>query len=498
MPPVLRHKDQTLYIDNGPLQASAVAESYLTAEGASGASTLTVKNILGFGINQILLIEDLGSENAEIILTHGSTTPSGTTVTLVTTLVKTHPVGSKVRVITYNQIELKRGTTTVAASASTLTVATTADFNPVSGLGSGLVAVDPTRLVQMHESSEHTSGYYFARYKNSITSDFSSYTDALAYGGWTTSAVGYIIDHALLEVGLSLGERITRQRVYGWINECLKLVQGKQVRWPGLFEYNYVAGQTTRGVNTLTVPTNAYDTESNRSILAVRIGDNAPLTYIDPVRFEERVGYVKTQVTTQATAGQTTLEIDNSYDFADAGSVTVYVSGTEYTITYTGVTRSASAGVLTGVPSSGDGSITVTIAVDTNVWQGEEEGEPSLYTVRDGEIEFYPLPDASYDNQNIYLDYALVVTDVNSDGDTIDYKRFDMVTWYVKWRMYCAAKLNDQLDMNSPYYASYKEALNDAIRTAPPEAQTRRAPRINTMNRAGLSWRGGNTTTDNS
>lgn len=502
MTPVLRHQNQTLYVDNSQLQQSAVSETYLTAATTGGSSTtLTVPNILGFAINQILLIEDFGAENAEIVLTHASTPPSMTsnvgTITLTGALVKSHPVGSKVRVIPYDQIEFKRHTSNASGSATALTVATTANFNPPSSLGSGLVAVNPTMIVQSHESSEHTSGYYFARYKNSITSDFSNYTDGLIFGGWATNSVGYMIDRALADLSLTLGNVITRQQCYAWLNECLKMIQGKQVRWPGLFEYNYIAGQTSRGVNTVTLPTNAYDTETNRSVLKLRLGDNPSLTYVDPADFEERVGYVATGVTSQAIATDTSLNIDNSYDFADSGSVNIYVSGTKYNITYTGVTRSSSAGVLTGIPASGDGSITTTIAAGTKVWQEEEEGRPLIYTVRDGVIEFYPLADASYDNLNITLDYALVVTDINSDGDTIDFQRFDALTWYLKWRMHCAARNNGTLDTSLPSYEKYREAYNDFIRTSPVEVQARRAPRINTMNRPGTSWRNdANTSTD--
>lgn len=482
MTPLLRHANGTLFVDNTQLQAGAVAETYLTADCAS--TTLTVKNILGFGINQILLIEDLGTENAEIILTHASSAPSGTTVTLVGSLVKTHVAGSKVRVIAYNQFELKRGTTTVAASATALTVATTADFNPVSSLGSGLVAVDPTLKIQVHESSEHTSGYYFARYKNSITSDFSGYTDAVAYGGWATNTVGYMIDNALSDMGYTLSEKLTRLKCYSWINECLKLVQGKQVRWPGLYEFNYIAGQTTRGVNTVTMPTDAYDTETTRSVLAIRIGDTDRITLVDPVEYEQEVKAVTTTSRTQATAAAVTLTLSNSYDFADSGTVHVYVSGTQYAITYTAVTRdtaTGATGALTGVPASGTGSITVTIPAGTNVWQNEEEGTPTIATVRDGVVEFYPLPSASDDNQNVYLDYALIVTDVNSDGDTIDLRRFDIVNWYLKWRIEQVQKNDGKLDQNSGYYMLYKETLNDAIRTAPTQVSFQPRPRINTM-----------------
>src|SRR6185295_18224601 len=146
-------------------------------------------------------------------------------------------------------------------------------------------------------------------------------------------------------------------------------------------------------------------------------------------------------------------------------------------------TATGATGALTGVPASGTGSITVTIPAGTNVWQGEEEGTPQIYTVRDGTIEFYPLSDTNYDNENVTLDYALIVTDVNSDGDTIDYKRFDAVAFYLKWKIKMTSRNDGSLDFKDPLYALYKEALNDTIRTSPVEVQARRAPRINTMNR---------------
>lgn len=487
MSPQLQHKNGILSIDNSPLVANAVAESVLSADIAAASGTISVKNIIGFGINAILLIEELGGENAEIISTHASTVPSGTTVTLATNTVKAHSAGARVRVIIYNQFELSRGTTTVAASATVLTVATTANFNPVSGLGSGLVAVDPTVIVQKHESSEHSSGYYFARYKNSITSDFSGYTDALIYGGWDDNTVGYMMDRALSDLELSLSEKVTVRDCIEWCDECLRKDQGKLKRWPEHAAYNAVLGQVSRGDNTTAMPTDAYDLETNRSLIAVRIGTNKKLAYLTPDEFDNELnratgsGVATTQVTTQGAIGATTLEIDNSYDFADSGTVNVYISGTKYSITYTGVTRSATAGILTGVPASGTGSITATIAVDTNVWQNEEEGIPEVFTVRNSVIEFWPLADASNDNMNIYGDYWRVATEVDSLGDTIDAHRYDRVQAYLTWRIKMKARNNGTLDMNDGFYLSYKEGLNDSIRTLPQNNKFKVRPNVNTI-----------------
>lgn len=489
MTPVLRHRNGTLFVDNTPIEQGAVAETYLTAEGTAAASTLTVRNIIGFAINQIVLIEDLGLENAEIILTHASSAPSGTTVTLASALVKTHPAGSKVRVITFNQFELTNATT-ATGSKTALTVATTANANPPSGLGSGLVAIDATTKIQTVASTEHSSGFYFARYKNSITALFGGYTDALAYGGWSQNTVGYIMNQALKRLKQTLSSTLTKEYCYDELNSGLKYIQGKQLRWPEHYSYDAVLGQASRGDNTITMPSDAYDTESNKSLIALRVGTSDNLTYLDPLAFDEYSSpHAHTQVTTQATAGATTLEIDNSYDFDDSGSVNVYVSGTKHNITYTGVTRSSTAGILTGVPASGTGSITVTIAVDTDVWQDEREGVPTHFTVRNGAIEYWPLVDANNDNANVTGDYAKVVTAIDSDGDTIDYQRFDMLLDYLTWKVKALVRHDGELNYNDGYFISFKEKLNDAIRTLPRNIVYKMSPKLNTMSRRGGAWR---------
>lgn len=482
MPPFLKHRDATLSIDNTPLQAGAVAETYITTAtiGAS-STTLTVANIVGFAVNQILLIEDLGTENAEIVLTHASSAPSGTTVTLSAAVVKTHPVGSKVRVILFNQIELKRGTTTVAASATALTVATTTNTNPPSSLGSGLVAVDATTRIQRVGTVEFTTGYFFARYNDSIHSTFGSYTDALIYGGWSSNTVGYLVDRGLRDSGVyELSDKIRLVDCYEWVNDCLKLIQGKLKRWPEHYSYNAVLGQLQRGDNTTAMPTDAYDLETNKSIIALRVGDDAKLQYLSPGDFENQLTDVRhTGVTTQASVGATSLAIDNSYDFEDSGYIAVYIANVRYAIRYTAVTRSATAGVLTGIPASGTGSITVIVPVATDVWQNETEGTPVWFTVRNSVIETWPLADGAHDNMNLYGDYAKVAISVDSSGDTINLQRFDMVQAFLTWRMKMKNQSNAVLDMQDGFYLQYKERLNDAIRTLPSNNLFRIRPSVN-------------------
>ena len=469
MPPALRHRNGKLLIDNGPLVSDSLQYSFLAEAGVVGDAQIFLQDYTGFLDNQILLIESLGSETAEIVTVNGNPTVNGGAV-LDSVLVRSHPVGAKVYILDYDQIELKRGTTTVAASATALTTT----------LGSGLVAIQPDTKVQVYNETEFTSGYYFARYKNSISGAFSSYTDALAYGGWDENTVGYMIERALRDLGETISQKVTRNDCYEWINTCLKLIQGKLKRWPEHYAYNAIVGQLQRGDHTTAMPSDAYDTETNKSIIALRVGDGENLRYLSPGDFDAEMADVKyTQVTTQATSGQTTLEIDNSYDFADSGTVSVYISNTKYDITYTGVTRSSTAGILTGIPSSGDGSISVTIPVDTWVWQDEVEGIPLYFTVRNGTLETWPLADAANDNSNIYADYAKVATSVDSEGDTVDFQRYDMVQSYLTWRIKMKVRNNGSLNLEDGYYLMYKEKMNDAIRTLPSNNVFRVRPSLN-------------------
>src|SRR5579872_3970102 len=65
-------------------------KTFLIADSASGSSTITVRNITGFAVNQILLIGEPGLQGSEIIKTHSSTAPSGSTITLAANTALAH------------------------------------------------------------------------------------------------------------------------------------------------------------------------------------------------------------------------------------------------------------------------------------------------------------------------------------------------------------------------------------------------------------------------
>lgn len=467
MQPVLQHRNRIIRVDNTRLASNALARTFLSATMAASSGTLTIKDIAGFAIGKYVWINPFGA-NSEIIAVHASTAPTGNTLTLAANTAFAHAANEVVLYIEFNQIEFNHAAT-VGGSKTVLAT------NAIIAREKETVYRDITQ----------TTGYYSARFKDSVGTTYSAYSDEVPYGGWDTNTVGYMIDRALSDSKNKLGQNLTLEDCLAWITDGLHEVKGKQVKWPEHSVYNAVVGQAARGAYTETMPTDIYDSETNRSIISVRIGDRKGMHYVDADSFKAQMsGTTLLSVRTQAVATDTTLAVDNSYDIPDSGSVNIYIAGEKYTLTYTGVTRSTTVGVLTGIPASGDGSITVTIPVDTNVWQGEEEGEPQFYTVLNGVLAYWPLPGSDVHNDNVYMDYDTETAVVNSESDTVDLQRFDMIKAYLTWRVWCKSDNGGKLDEGNGWYRQYKERLNDTIRTLPTR-KTKWGPNINTMSRRG-------------
>ena len=479
MIPYIQHRDQKIFVHQYPIFTDRLEESVITSDAALGATTITIRmddDVGGynFGINQILLLGEWGTQDAEIVATHASTVPANTTITLSAATNYAHNAGTKVYRLRYNRVVIYHDATAKNAN-------TTAPDTTIATL-----TLQPNKFILSVADTTQTTGFYFARYNDSVNTVNSLYTDALTFGGWPTTRVGHAIEYALQKNKTNFTDEITRPYCYNEINSCLKYIKGKQVRWDEYIISNGILGQSVRGTHRYALSglaTEIYDNDSNRSIIAVRVGDDSNLIYKDPEEWEgDILGDTKfTQVTSTGAVGATSLNIDNSYDFDDSGSVNVYVSGTSYNITYTGVTRSATAGVLTGVPASGTGSITVSIAADTWVWQDEEEGEPKWFTIRNQNIEVWPLPDGSHDNMNITMDYETIATEIDTDGDTLDVTQSYPVKYWLSAKIRAVKDNNGIIRQDDTDWILFRETTNDLIRTKRSAFRHPMMPKINTI-----------------
>ena len=122
------------------------------------------------------MIGELGNEQTEIIKTHSSTAPTGSTITLASNLVFSHLQGAKVYIIDYDQIEFSHADT----EAGTKTVLSTEN-------------IEADSIQTIYKDSTESAGYYFVRYKNSIDSSYSDYSDPIPYEGFGANTVNTAI-----------------------------------------------------------------------------------------------------------------------------------------------------------------------------------------------------------------------------------------------------------------------------------------------------------------
>lgn len=415
---------RTITIDNTIL-TKETNFSYLNADFASGVTALTVDSIKLFAINQVLCIGDIGDEDAEIIKTHGSTAPTGNTVTLVSATTKPHARGTKITVVPFDRIELSHSATATGAKA-TLTVT-----GWPGGAAAGLILVDPELTSTNYIDTQQTTGFYFWRFNNSITSVFSAYSDPITYDGYSSNQVGYIKKLALQQLGENIGDIITDSFLNEALWEGRREVDSKSKKWSFRTEFNKDLGNITTGMYRIATPTELANPSSPDNILGLRIGsDGRNLRYIskrDWDRWYDNVPH--TTVATQPAVGDTSLVITNSRDFGSSGSVTI---GTNV-ITYTA--NAVTTGTLSGIPASGDGSITATHAVATDVWQNASFSWPSFYTIFEDYLYFNCPIESTYDGQNIWIDIYRSLPVYNSDYDTLDETDTDMYVSYLKFKI---------------------------------------------------------------
>ena len=442
-----------LKVNNQDLTANS-DKTYLATDSAISDSTISVQSIKLFGINQILVIGQIGQEGTEIVKTHASTTPSGTTVTLASALTETHSRGTPVYVILFDQYELSNA----GSLTGTKNLLTTA-------LGSGLLAIDPEQYDTLYNETEYTSGGYFIRRKNSISGNFSSYSDYIPYTGLGDNTIGAVKNRALRAMGETLSDLISDQDMNDWLYEARRTIdQDPRVfRWTFRQKFDTVIGQCISGAWTVSAPTDLRDRNTYKNILGLRFGrQNRPCIYQDRVRFQQNYLNVAHSTLNGAVSfGATSITLTSTHDFDDSGSISIAgkAVGTLHTIcTYT--TNNRTTGVLggvAGVPVAG-------YLTGLDVWQNANfMGLPTAYTIDSGLISFdVPFYD-SLDGRNIIMDYYAALPVITTDSQTFDEPFYDMFVSYLRYKI-AYKKANGKIDRNSnPDWMDWNEGVGRVI-----------------------------------
>jgi len=420
--------------------------SYLTAAASALGTSLTVVDNSAFEDTNLLRVGRLGEKGTEIVSVSAAVT-RGTAMT-ITALSMGHPVGTEIGRVLFDQWKIYGNTTNTTAGAVLIDT----------------VSQTPDAPVTTYVNAGTEYAYYFVIPYDSVNAITGTYSDGMAATGAEELSVGNAIRKAMWATDARMDDRITEEWLFSEVNDCLRYIGGKLKRWSALQVSDHVIGQATLGSWSWDLPSDIEEPDFERSVLSVRVGPSERLTWQDKREWVSLLdGVSRTQVRTQAVATDVTLEVDNSYDFPDAGSVDVYVSGTKYTVTYTGVTRSATAGVLTGIPATGTGSITVTIPVDTDVWNGQADGVPSYYTIFGDKLHVWPLVGSTSYDVNVYMDYYSTRTIVDSYGDLMEQRRYDAVKHWLAWKVRAKLSGVGKLDMQDGDWLMFRDVLNDMV-----------------------------------
>lgn len=392
---------------------------HLTADAASASGTLTVDSIIGASIGKYALLGNFGEPTAEIVRIHTATAPTGTTITLNANTVRDHYVDCPLTIIDYNQVEFSRSTTA------------TGDKSVLS-----TVDIYSNNLETYYNDLTNSTGYGFWRFKNSAGTTYSGYSDALLYTGQTDNTAEKIMSHARSLTGSNKdSDFATDEQLFNDINTAQDMIvyarntnTGISQDWDFELVEDLTSITTTENENEYALSGLTYEikySDNKEAIMNLRLG-NKILDYIDPSEMDtDFEGVAKTEVATQATAGQTSIVLDDVYEFAASG--TFYVGGD--TVTYT--TRTVATNTLSGIPASGTGSITETHAVDSPVWQGISPDLPTKYTIFNGYIILNVPVDEDYAGQKLKLKYLRKLTRLSDVSDTVEIPFYHIIKYFV-------------------------------------------------------------------
>ena len=420
--------------------------TYLTADLAGAGTALAVQRGTGFNTSEYLVLDYL-TEIAELELTHSSTTPTATAITIAAGVSYAHVQDTVINFIPYNQVEIYTST-----DDDTYTLAVTIDIQP-----------DKSETIYL-DTDGTAATYYKARFKNATDTSYSVYTDIVLGSGYPDNSVYSIKKRALNDTNEKIGETITDQFLNEKLWEARRIVHNARKRWSFRQEFDKDIGNISAGDYSIAVPTDLQDKNTNTNILRISLGTEQNLEYMTKTEWNRLyVSIGLTTIGTQPSVGDITLVLTDTADLDDSGSIDVFTSGTLNNITWT--SKSDTTNTLSGIPASGDGSITATHAAGTNVWQGASFGLPSRYTIFEEKFYFDVPIGESYHNLNAWLDYYKTIVVYDSDADTLDEPIYDM---YVNYLIFKIRKKRNQGvsgdDREDPDYKAFYVGLASLIR----------------------------------
>lgn len=421
--------------------------TYLTQNVQSTSTTLVVENTGGLtNTSGLLLVSDVDAENAEIV--QYSAVPSSTTMT-ISALSVAHSRGESINEVSWNKFLIQ--TSPDQVTWTTL----------------GETPIDPTSTSTSFNDSTGAAGlYYRVAFKNSVSgliSDFSSPIPAIEPNRNSAQA---IINSVISDVGVSPNDTIVTQE---FLLEALNLARetfdnlAYGYRWDWRQEFSYPI-KCLAGTNFVELPDNVDFSETNRSVISVRMNTYnsmrpTPLRYVDKAKFNDLSQLLQGGLTaTETLTGATTITLENTGDFNDAGSVFIATSNFSQTtllIQYTGNNRNTNT--LTGVTG-----VTRDIPVGTQCWSRSISAFiPSVFTIYDNKIWFnYPINDMQQ-GRNVYIDFYTKLEKITDPYQILQEHYAQVYKPYIKYAI--QKRRNESTTLENSDYLEFMQQYNSVM-----------------------------------
>jgi len=409
-----------------------------------GVTAVPVDNAVDFTAGSIiLLLSSLGAENCEFGYVSSHTDQNF----VVTATKQTHNRGDLVQQVSYDTVDVYKSSTI----NGTYTL-----------LSSNLLQVTQQNTVVL-DTTGLTTDYYKVQWKNSQTSDVSSFSDPISVLAYPENSVAEIAYSVVNSMGISENDqKINATFLIKSIDDARKFAQMKLygIRHAWLEEFEYPV-KVLAGSNYVELPSNIDFSDTDRSVLAARflLGNVlAPfnLRYIDKRSWNQVSFNVQGGINaSDAIIGATTLTLDSVGDFPDTTSGVAYVATTDYDqtimqIAYTGIDLVTNQ--LTGVTG-----VTRAIPAGTRVWSNPSIAQPAFYTVYQGRLYFNSLIPDSMQGNNCYIDYYKKAGEVTDLYQELGEPYREIYKWYLRYAI--KYRKDVTLSQSDPDYKKFEELV---------------------------------------
>lgn len=309
--------------------------------------------------------------------------------------------------------------------------------------------------------------YFVVKFYDGTT--LSAASDYVASTGLTAASVAEMVKGALMMANETIREDVITkdflmQSANDWQDRVTHYVDPKGRTKDWNFELienktslSITENETSYALSGLTLAMKYPD--SKQGILNVRIGSEN-MEYQDMNEYDDDMeDNINATVATEAAAAATSLVLSDTYEFTESGSIDV--PGQSAAVTYT--TNTEATSTLSGIPATGTGRIENTLSVGDNVWQGVTAGDPTKYSVFDGNLLFNIPPNNDWASYPIKLRYLSALTRFSDFSDTTSVTFYHLAKYFIAARIEERKGNFDRADRLYAYHDKYlaEEAQRD-------------------------------------